>query len=650
MAKPKIVTTSTIQPDDPQISYASPKRKLSLDERQLLSTDLMNGMIAGIAARAALDRNLDDWEKLFEMELDPQQNEPWDDASNICVPIIPAQLETALAYIAARTLVPRFFIVSGNTQDAQPHAYLIERYYNTELVRQRGSDTWFEELISWLNKSFHGGTSIMEAVWVRKKTRRTVKIRQPVQNDGVPVIDQDNMQQRYEYVEKQIEETLYDDVRLQALKLKDFGVLPATAPSINEAAAVWRKMFLYEGELLEMIEAGTLWADAVERSLSYVESGSQDGISTDIQGVYDKTTGKQVNPYLSQGSHNSPFFRNRGPVLVYRIHSREYDMDGDGICEENIFYYDYLTQELLGWMPYDYPNPHERPFFEYSWAPREDQFAGYSFIERLTALVGQINKMNNDRNNAVDLRIDPPLFIPTGTELHDGEQTWAPGVMWEGTAKPEVIQLSDIPLASSQEESLLMNYVTQVTGQGQPMIGAQSSGRRSASEVKTQAASTGTRNDLVAIRFRVSCRALFNFVHRLKLQYTNADIQGTDNQGQLFTISPEIMGLDYRLDVSGATDPVDAQSRLNQDMGIYQLLMQNPLVMQDPMKMFAITRKVLESAGYSDVDTLIGTKEQLEQILQKQQQAAQQAAAHGQPPPGQHPQNNQQQHAMNGKH
>ena len=648
----KVITTSTIQPDDPAVKFASPKRSLSEGEKSDLSVDLMNALTAGLSARAALDRNLDDWEKLYEMELAQSENDPWPDASNICVPIVPAQLETALAYIVGRTLVPRFILVSGNTTEAQQKAYYVERYYNAELVRQRGSDTWYEQLVSWLNKSFHGGTSIMEVLWVRRKIRRRVWVKQPkLSRDGTPVVDPITGQV-FEYISQVVTETVYDDVRLEALKLRDFGVIPASAPSINEAVACWRKCWFYESELMEMVEAGTLWKDEVEASLQYIMDGASSGISTDRQGVYDKTTGKQVDPHINQGSQTSKFFKNRGPLLVHRIHSRAYDMDGDGVCEENIFYFDLVRQRLLGYIPYEYPNSDERPFIEYSWAPREDTFAGFSFIERLTQLVAEINKINNDRNNAVDLRTSPPLFVPKGTELQNGENTWGPNVIWEGEEKPEVLPVPDIPIASSQEESTLMNYVNMVTGQSQPIMGAQSSGRRTKAETTQQASSTGTRNDLVAIRFRIACRELLNFIHRLKKNYTDQQVTGQDGQGELFSLPPDVLKLDFRIDVSGATDPVDADTRLNKDMGIYQMAMQSPIVQMDMLIQYKLLRKVLEAAGYADVDDLIGTVDQMQQKIQAQQQAAQQQAkqqaAMGQQP-GQKPQNGQQPHGAPAK-
>lgn len=638
LGRPMPFTTTTIQPQSQGVSYASTRRELSLSQRKGLSNDLAMGQDASISARKNLELNLQDWLDLVEMRVDSTMNEPWADASNVFAPIVPSQLDTAQAYIVARTLVPRFYIVSGNTEQAQEQAYLVERFYNADFKRQRGVGTWYDKHVSWLYLGLRDGTGIMEALWRRTKTKRKIRYKAPKVQDGVPVLDPTKSEPTplFETVEDTVEETVYDDVDLQPVKLKDFGVSPATARTIEDAVRVWRVEWLYESDFKRMQrgETATFYQDAIDTCLAYNADGAASDVASDPQGSADKTAGGQIQPGANQGTHTSEFFKNRGPFKVFRIHSREFDMDGDGEAEENIFYYYEKTREMLGWMPYDYLTQ-DRPFFAFSPYPREESFAGYSLVERLAMLQGEYNKIFNDRNNAVDIKVNPPLFVPVGTELHDGEQQWAPGVRWEGEkdGKPEPINVADIPIASQQQSAEIMHLVEMVTGQGQPQLGTASSGRRTATENRQQAAATGTRNDLVAIRFRIACRALINFVHRLKLQYIEDDIKFND-QETVLKLPRATLAMDFNIDVSGATDPIDAVSRLNQDMGIYQLAIANPIVQGDPLKLYAWLRKICEAAGYTDMNTLIGTAQQ---ITQQIQQAQAQAAAAGGAPGGQSP-------------
>jgi hypothetical protein len=634
-------TSTTNQPDSAPSSVAlvRTRRRLTQDERQQLSIDLLNGVNAADSARKNLLRNLQDWMNLYDMRLQNEQAvEPWPDASNVFIPIVPAQLDTALAYITARTLVPRFYIMSGFTDQAQANAYIVERYYNAEFVRQRGPSTWYDRHVTWLHLGLRDGTAIMRAVWKREKTKRNIVEFVPRVVNGVPVIDttQDPPRPVYDRNFRQIEVVEYDDVELTPIALKDFFVLPDESYSIQDAVAVGYTMWLYELDLAKMEKArkeagvGEFYPDAIERALSYVQSGVTSDVASDPLGHEDKTAGGQIAIGINQGSQTSSFFKNRGPIKVHEIHSRQYDMDGDGVPEENIFYFHWQSQTMLGWEPDDSLTG-ERPFFAFSPNPRPDRFYGYSMVERLSVLQGEINKMYNDRNNAIDLRIDPPLNVPSGMELRDNQQGWAPGAQWEGEGQVSAINIGDIPLASFQQEALTKGYVTDVTGQNQPVMGAQSSGRRTATENKIQAAATGTRNDLVAIRYRIACRALINHVHRLKLQYLSDD-PVVQNGAQTLVLPRQVLAMDYRLDVAGATDPVDAASRLTQDIGLYQLLTQNPLVAGNMQHLYAVTRMVLEAAGRADISTLIGTEQDIEKLVQAQQQQAQQAAASGQQP------------------
>jgi hypothetical protein len=379
-------------------------------------------------------------------------------------------------------------------------------------------------------------------------------------------------------------------------------------------------------------ETGQWFPEQVERALSYVDNGTTDDVASDRQGYYDKTVGGQIQVGSAQGSQTSKFFKERGPIKVFRIHSRQYDLDGDDVCEENIFYYHDRTQMLLGWMPYEYLTD-ERPIFEFSQAPRPMEATGYSFPLRLGVLAAEISKMYNDRNNAVDIKTSPPRIVRAGAKMDTNHNQYGPDVEWEG--EPDAVtflQTPEIPVASFQQETLTKQYVTELTGQNQPSMGAQSSGRRTATENRIQSAANGTRNDLIVMRFRVACRALINFTHRRKLQYMpDGDIQKSDGGGP-FTISKEILSQDYRIDVSGASDPLDAATRLSQDMGIFEMLSKDPMIMSDPVKHYYLLRKILEDAGTQNIEQIIGTADEAMQMKQAQQQQAQQQAAMGQPP------------------
>jgi hypothetical protein len=149
----------------------------------------------------------------------------------------------------------------------------------------------------------------------------------------------------------------------------------------------------------------------------------------------------------------------------------------------------------------------------------------------------------------------------------------------------------------------------------------------------------------MAARIRDAMKRVFLQIHALKLQYGPDDMQtqvaNPGGKPERLQITKAILAQDYDLSIAGLGGPVDKQGRQQSMLFLYTLLMKNPLIMQDPMKIYAVSRMLLEEYDRVDIPTLLGTQEELMQKMQQAAQQAQQAAAMGQPPPGQNPQQQQ---------
>lgn len=609
-------------PKDATLSYTSDPIRINSSDWTGLSYDLYQSINASLAERGALEQNLKDWLDLYEMRTD-EVNWPWVNSSNVFIPLVPSQLNAALSYIIGKVFVPRFYIAAGNTADSASDAHDVERYYNAELVRQRGQSTWFDQHMTWVHLSYRDGTSVMEVLWRRTKAKRKVVSFEPeMSSKGVPVMTPDGKPKSKRKI-SEVEVVEYDDVELKPVLLRDFLMIPAEAPSIEEAVGVARACWLYENDLQAMVEEGVLDEHEVELALDYDPVGNNE-IAQDRQGSYDKTAGDQINPGQAQGTQTSRFFANRGPIKVWRIHTRQYDMNMDGIAEENIFWLHELSQRMLGWMPYEYIAP-GRPFFAFCPDPRPNEFYGYSMIERLAPIQAEINAMFNQRNNLCDLMMNPPLFYQKGEQIDDNTQKWGPGARWS-VSSPQALKFMEfpnLPVSSFQVEGMLNQYVDKLTGISAPAQGSSSSGRRSATESKIQAAATTTRNDLTAMRLRVVCRSILSFIHKLKLQYLNDDPEYIDSEEKL-TIPREVLAKDYQLDIAGSSDPLDASARRQEMIGAVQMLMGIPWIGQDREKSFALVRKLADTFNWPDAVDIIGTAQEAQQAKQQQAQQAQQ--------------------------
>jgi hypothetical protein len=645
VAQTNLHTEATMQPET-QLRYAARKR-LSKADRADIASNVRLGVQAALEARqAGLEQNLADWHDMYEMLVE-ETDWPWVNAANLFVPMIPSELEGLLSYIAGQVLIPHLFMVTGNTEQAEQTAHLVERYYNAEYKRQRGDTTWFEEFKKWLHLGLRDGTAYMEVLWKYEKAQKRVNQRnQRMENDSqgipAPVLD-DEGKPIYDVQEVMVDD-VYNDVDLRAVGLRNVLTLPAEAESIEKAVAVIKVEYLYEDQLQKLVRAGVLDEDEVEAALAWVPTGATE-LAASQQPINTYTAGDQIGIGIGQGSNTSKFFRNRGPIEVYRVHTRQYDLDMDGTPEENIIWVHSTSWRMLGFMRYEYFNG-LRPFFPITPFPRPDELLGFSLVERLTGLQNELNAQRNARLNEGNIRLSGAWLVKKGSPAEDEDWAFGPNAKIPYDQDPNEItrmNLGELPQFSFAEENIIKQDARGYTGMSQPAMAQQNSSRRSATEARQQQAATQTRTGLIAMCFRMAIRPVINFVHDLKKQYLTTDQQVTDGQGR-FTLPLPVLNQDYAIDITGASDPIDAVSRRTETLGAVDLFMKFPSIQTNPLKQYYLLRKIAHTFGWADVDQIIGTEQE---ALQQAQAAAQQAAMQGQQPgqpgqPGQHPPQQQQ--------
>ena len=639
-------SVATPQPKHPNVRFNTDiPEKLNHNDWTDLSNQLYLSINAAIAARGTLEANLKDWSDAYDLIIG-EKDWPFQVSANISLPYSAGQLESMVAYIAGTVLVPRLYMVTGNTPIAAGNAFKVEKYYNAELLRLRSDgSSYYARHVDYLHMSLRDGTCVMECLWNRKRHRKesvtfipkTDAQGQMVLEKGVPV-----WEERKEVVDVYVA----DYPELTPVPLKEFMLIPAEAPSIQEAAAVARCEWLYEDQLNRYVAAGLMDSDEVERALVYVDNGVSE-VPSDRQGYYDKDASQQLGVGLGQGPVGSKYFKNRGPIKVWRIHSSQYDLNQDGEVEENVFWLHEQGQRMLGFMPYDYADG-QRPFFAFSPFPRPGSFYGFSLIERLSGVQIEMNANHNARQDQIAFRMCPPMAVTEGSTLLTKRGSWRPGMMFEvetpggPNASFQMLDIKDVPVSSWQEETLLKQYGSEYTGLSNPTMGAQSSGRRSATEMRQQSASAGTRLALISMRFRIAAGQIINFQHQLNKQYLRDDPQ-TMIDNQVYTLPLEILAQDYTIGVAGATDPIDSATRRNEALALYEIATQNPLIAQSPLRLWYATRDLFETFGKANVYQLIGTEQDAQKLDQQAKQMQAQQAQQGGPPQGQHPQPHHQQ-------
>ncbi len=636
MATETLTQTESHAPETASILAAPFKKKLNGDEWSTLAQNCWITIQASWTARKSLEVNLEKYNAILEMFVEPK-SKPWVECSNIVPPLAVSKFHTLLSQIVNMVFVPEFYIVSGLPGDSegQQDSYQVQRNYNYELRCGRpGMPTWYEEHVKLLASGLLDGTSIMEIMWKYKKRKAVFGINEPEEDDGgLPVFDEDGQpkMKRNRTVREVVD---YDDVIMRTVRLKDFGLIPAEAPSINEAVGCWRNLWLYENDLRAMIEDDILDKEWVDKALDYVPSGTSD-VASDRQGVYDKDAGGQINIGQAQGGMSvDGFWKNRGPLKVVRLHSSQFDMDGDGWPEENVFFIHEQSNYLLGWCPDEYIAP-TRPFKSFCPNPRFGQFVGWSLIEWLAPLQTEAATIRNQRNDAVDLAISAPTAVDASMEAQDKEYVWQPGARWNINGDPNKyahqITVQYPPSQAYQEEQFINTYADQVSGLSAPIEGAGTSSRRTAAEIKQRSSGTNVRASLMAMYFRFTARDIIQFVHSLKLQFPGSTTQSG--------IDPQILQKKYNIDVAGTNDPLNIDENVQEALEMYNLLHQDPDIMQDPVKRYELKKYLFQATHTKDFEGVLGTKEEAMQAKQQQAQQAQamqqaqlQAAASGHPP------------------
>ncbi len=611
------------------------KRRLSESQWNTLSTNLWNIQQASYSSRIPLEENIKAWEAVYELEV-AEKNFPWPGCSNIVVPLAPAKLDTLLAQIASQVFVPEFYIANGSDPQSAQEAYRIQRYYNVEFRKERLISTWIEEHLKVLHLGLLHGTAVMETMWKYRARRSSFAVNQPKYDEesGLPSFDNEGMpEMETSFVTTPVVD--YNAVNLRAVRLRDIMLAPDESINIEEAAAVMRAEWFMERDMQAMVREGLLDADAVEFALAYLPQGISD-VSSDRQGYYDKAAGWQLQLGQGQGMVFSEFFKNRGPAKVWRIHSDQFDMDGDGFAEENVFWLHEQSMKMLGWCPDNYIAP-TRPFKAFSPAPRPDRFYGFSFMERLAPLQAEASTLRNQRNDAQDLATSPPLLRNKNEEIADKNMQWGAGKVWDvgdiNNAVKQIAVSQPAPQAY-QEEDRIDRYADALSGLSSPIDGTGTSGRRTATEIRLRSQSTNVRASLIAFYFRTFARSVIQYVHRLNRQHVQPDADG------ITSLTADQLRMNVEITVAGMNDPLNLEENIQEALGLYTSFMQDPDIQADPVARYNLRKNVLVSTHSHNIEAIIGTEEEAQKRKeQEQQMRAQQMSMppSGKPSPPQPP-------------
>jgi hypothetical protein len=223
------------------------------------------------------------------------------------------------------------------------------------------------------------------------------------------------------------------------------------------------------------------------------------------------------------------------------------------------------------------------------------------------------------------------MYEIDGARLLTKNNYFGPDARWKVPSKDAVgfLPMPDVSalMAGVEEENLMKADIEAFTGNTAPLLGEAQSGRPTAKGIQAQIARAGVRHNFVAMNVRDADLRTLNQIVQLKIQYGPDIAESTTSIGgqpQKLSIPKDVLADDYTFSITGSGGPLDKATRTAEMQSLYAILMQNPIIGQDPVKIWAVTRMLLEEYNRADILALIGTRdeaEQQKQAMQMMQQA-----------------------------
>lgn len=578
---------------------------------QSLGETAMTLIDINLGNRSALDAALTEWNSMYEMRVEPR-NSPWPNAANLSIPLVPAQVEEFVARVGGSVLLPRPFSVRGNDSNSSIYSHAVEQYYNGKYTKNKWDDAFFQGI----HLSARDGVTIMEILWEFSTYERTF-IADSIDDQGQPI-----------KIKQKVKFTEYNDPRLSPVELRDFLLIPVHAISIEAADACCRKEYMSEAALRKLVNSGVLDDERVEFALSYV-STAQGDLSYDRQSYSTYTISGKIDVVDVSVAPPQDIKMERGPLQVWRIHTNQYDLDGDGVPEENILWVHDRSRTLLGYAPFEYLQG--RPFKSLAPFPRPHRFYGFSIPERLKDLQEELNAQHNGRLDTMDWLLNPTVIKEPTVRLREEDMGMGPGIMIDAkVGQIGFLTPPEIPASSWTEEQSIMMYAQAIMGAPQamgPQQPQQGGGNRSARSAQQNAAVAGLPTNIILKRVRSWMQECLEYIHGLYIQYGKDQMEAVDHSPggvQKIELPKEVLSLDYTLSIAGQGGPLDKENRRNDLLMFASFLQNNPLVQGNLPRVWALTALIAETYDLPEVTKFIGTMEEAQQQAQQQAQAQEQ--------------------------
>lgn len=593
---------------------------LDADKRTALGKQIKDRIDDARRSMTELFDKMEEWRRFYENEL-PPKNFPWEGCSNINVPCTTWCVDTWHPHISSTILgvEPYTLIKPMESQDREKAPWYEAFLFNIESkVMNLPKELDMSFLDAVLN-----GTSIGKLTWV--DDYRTVKRLQQVPNQFTGEI---------ETVPVPVKETKYRGPKHDMVNLKNFVIWPLTTPDVASADLVGDRYRLTKDQVKRKIAQGEFdgeWAQSIldrpENELAPDEASQLIDDELQAQGI-------------DRVDHDEFWF--------WEI-TTGYDIDGDGLQEDCVFVIESQTGTIV--RATEFPYWHGRRYYiSYRPYPRAGKFFGRSQPEIVSQVQKELNAVHNQRVDAVTQAMTKIFKYRRNSSLEPDMIVASPGAAIAVDSMDDLEEFRVSPDVPGIEiEMQMLDWVERISKITDLKLGVMNDTRKTATEVGMTSSEGGISFTATIDRMQAAMNELGEQVIGLCYQFMTdeeiAQIVGVKEvplnippqqiaamqMAGLPPPPPQMIPRLTREDLAkkfdfiphGNTGTANKVQQRQEALMLYQTLAQNPLIMNDPKRIYRLVKDVLVSFGRNDVEAYLGTEADAEQMFAQMQQAQQ---------------------------
>jgi hypothetical protein len=546
-----------------------------------------------------LHDKIDKWHKLYEAIKKEKKKFPWPNSSNFTTPLIMSVVDSLHARLVKAIFeVDPIWLAKARTPEGVGRATKAQWYL----------DYWADEmevpkrLDQLLLNMLIEGVGVLKTDWVRQT--RQIPQQQLGPFDSAPT----------EVVE-------YEGPSAYPVPLKDFVLIPADSPTIEEAVYVGHRVWRTAEQLRQREQDGFYF------NVSRLIERGEDS---------DKTEkAKHPSGLVNPSSHNGRYEEVQQFELVELFGQFDF---GDGL-KPTLFTFSPEHKILLRIEPYPYEYG-RAPYIDFSVYPRSNFFWARSVPEILESVQEELTALHNMRADAIVRRITPPILKRMGSLWDHEENPMVPGGVYEVTDTEEIKELVLAPVdsASFAHGQELIAYTERVTGMSDFFMGRMSNQHATATAVNRVTSEGLARVDVMVSRIQQSLTTFAWTIWWLLYQYRPMmDTFHAENQDMSITkaeMRPTEQGLmPFEFVPQGKLSDASREAQRQQLMMLLQITA--PYLQQFyPDGLQHMLDKIMQSFDVQDRSVVLGPpwnalQGQIQQIAQQAYQQGAKDTAQG---------------------